>query len=358
MIELSSLFGIDPYSIEAEQKKIILLEHLRDLTKHHRSLCEAYYKMTESFGFTENGLNELADFFQLPVQIFKHYELKSAKSTNLTKTLTSSGTTSSQVSKIFIDKQTTRFQTKALSSIMRSFLGPKRRPMIIVDTESVIKDRKLFSARGGGIIGMSTFGRDHFYLFDSEMKIRHKELQLFLDKYRDEKIFLFGFTFMIWHHLIKELEAGNLELDLQGAILVHSGGWKKLETEKVDNTEFKKRIKQSTGIEKVYNFYGMVEQMGSVYMECEEGHFHASVFSDIIIRDPYSDQVLPHGEVGVIETLSILPYSYPGHVILTEDQGVIHGVDDCKCGRMGIHFSIIGRLPKAEVRGCSDTYEV
>lgn len=357
MQDLDTLFALDPYQTGAEKKKAIMLDHMSALTEHHRKLCEPYFKITEAFAYSASHLKALSDLFYMPVQIFKSYELKSMATDELSKTLTSSGTTSSRVSKIFLDKQTTKFQTKALSSIMRSYLGPKRLPMIIIDTESVIKDRKLFSARGGGIIGLSNFGRNHLYLFDSEMNIRYAELEAFIEKYKGEKIFLFGFTFMIWQHLIRELEAVGAKLALNDAVLVHSGGWKKLEQEKVGNEEFKKRVRNVTGIEHVYNFYGMVEQMGSIYMECEQGHFHASLFSEIIVRDAVSHEVLPVGEEGVIETLSILPYSYPGHAILTEDLGMIHGVDDCACGRKGTHFSIIGRLPKTEARGCSDTYE-
>ena len=52
----------------------------------------------------------------------------------------------------------------------------------------------------------------------------------------------------------------------------------------------------------------------------------------------------------------MLPESYPGHSLLTEDEGVILGEDDCPCGRRGKYFKILGRLPQAEIRGCSDTY--
>ena len=357
MPDILSLFEQGPYSLPTTQKHKVLLDLLSELTHHHRQFCSPYYKMTTAHGHDSSELNSLSDLFQLPVQIFKHYELRSTENTNLIKTLMSSGTTSNQVSKVFIDKETTKLQTKALSAIMGNFLGPKRLPMIILDSASVIKDQKRFSARGGGIIGMSTFGRDHLYLFDENMSIRYEALDEFLAKYDGEKIVLFGFTFIIWHHLITVLEERGRTIDFKQAILIHSGGWKKLESEKVNTAEFKKRAKQVVGVDQVFNYYGMVEQMGSVYMECGNGHFHASIFSEILIRDPVSGKTLPHGEVGVIETLSVLPRSYPGHVILTEDQGLIHGVDDCSCGRKGTYFSVIGRLPKAEVRGCSDTYE-
>ena len=58
----------------------------------------------------------------------------------------------------------------------------------------------------------------------------------------------------------------------------------------------------------------------------------------------------------MIQLLSLLPTSYPGHSILTEDIGSIYGEDDCSCGRKGKYFKIYGRLKNAELRGCSDTY--
>ena len=62
------------------------------------------------------------------------------------------------------------------------------------------------------------------------------------------------------------------------------------------------------------------------------------------------------GEKGIIQAVSTIPESYPGHSLLTEDEGVIEGVDDCPCGRNGKYFRIIGRMKEAEIRGCSDTY--
>ena len=52
--------------------------------------------------------------------------------------------------------------------------------------------------------------------------------------------------------------------------------------------------------------------------------------------------------------MSLLPTSYPGHNILTEDIGEIIGEDNCKCGLKGKYFLVHGRTKKAEIRGCSD----
>lgn len=359
MPDLDEMFKQDAYGLDYADKAIMLVEQLRELSLHHQQLCPEYRQILASFSYEANQLSKTEDLLALPVRLFKHHELKSVEGQSQTnvKTLTSSGTTSQQVSKIFLDKQTSLYQTKALAAIMRSYIGAQRLPMIIVDTDAVIKNRNLFSARGGGILGLSNFGRNHLYLFDEDMNIKYDELAAFTEKHKGKPIFLFGFTFIAWHHLVKELEASGKRIQLDQATLVHSGGWKKLESEKVDNPTFKKRVFDVTGIEHIHNFYGMVEQMGSVYMECQEGHFHASNFSEIIIRDPETNAVLPQGEIGLIETISVLPHSYPGHAILTEDMGKILGVDDCTCGRKGTYFKVEGRLPKAEVRGCSDTYE-
>ena len=92
-------------------------------------------------------------------------------------------------------------------------------------------------------------------------------------------------------------------------------------------------------------------------MECECGHLHASIFSDVITRRKEDFSVCDFGEEGIIQVVSMIPESYPGHSILTEDQGIILGEDDCPCGRFGKYFKITGRVKNAEVRGCSDTYE-
>ena len=91
-------------------------------------------------------------------------------------------------------------------------------------------------------------------------------------------------------------------------------------------------------------------------MECEQGHLHASIFSDIIIRNPENFSVCPIGETGFVKVLTPLATSYPGHSILTEDMGTLLGIDDCPCGRLGKYFRIDGRMAKAEIRGCSDAH--
>lgn len=191
------------------------------------------------------------------------------------------------------------------------------------------------------------------------MRLDVEGLREFLETHQGKPVLLFGFTFMIWQHFYKELlrlKQEGVTFDLSNCVLIHGGGWKKLQSEAVSQRDFHDRLQDVCGLDRVHDYYGMVEQTGCIYMQCEYGHLHASVFSDVMVRRPLDFGVCGIGEPGIIQVLSTIPESYPGHSLLTEDEGVLLGRDDCPCGRKGTYFKVIGRLKNAELRGCSDTY--
>lgn len=347
---------IFPYHLMQKEKEEQLLIKLNNLTNWHINNCH-YYKQIIEKGNYHLNVKGIEDIPFLPVKLFKKLELKSVPSNQIIKTLTSSGTTGQELSKIFLDKETSIAQTKALVEVMKPILGEKRLPMIILDTKSVLKNRKLFSARGAGILGFSNFGRKHFYALNDDMTIDFTGLNEFLKTYKDEKILLFGFTFMVWQFIYKVAKENNLKIDFDNSILIHGGGWKKLKDEAVDSFTFNRLLKEQLGIKEIHNYYGMVEQVGSIFVECTKGHLHCPSYADIIIRDPITFKPLEEGKQGLIQVLSELPVSYPGHSLLTEDLGTILGIDNCSCGWKGKYFSVSGRIPKAELRGCSDTFQ-
>lgn len=293
----------------------------------------------------------------IPVRLFKEFELLSVPRENVAKTMTSSGTSGQKVSKIFLDKDNTRNQTKVLTEIISSYIGKQRLPLLVLDTKLALRDRSMFSARGAGIVGFSTFGRDTAYALDENMNIDIPVIQEFLQKHEGEPILMFGYTYMIWLYVVCALREAGVSMQIKDGKLFHIGGWKKLKDQAVDSTQYNQAIRDVLGNVAVYNYYGMAEQLGSVFVECEKGHMHCSNYSDVVIRKPSDFSPLGERERGLIELLSLLPSSYPGHVLLTEDEGEILGEDDCPCGRKGKYFKIHGRIKGAEIRGCSDTYE-
>ena len=356
MIDYSEMILTPPFSLEKEKKEAFLTNTLKELTIFHYENCKEYKKILDSLAFNPKKIKHYYDIPYLPVRMFKEYSLKSITTEQVSKTMTSSGTTGQQVSNIYLDRMTSTNQTKVLTKIVSSYIGNKRMPMIILDTSALLKNRALFSARGAGILGFSIFASEKMYALDEEMNLNIEELKAFLEKHKGEDIFLFGFTFMIWQHFYQQLAKIDYHPDLSKGVMIHGGGWKKLENEAVSPEEFKMSLKNICGIEKVYDYYGMVEQTGSIYMECEKGHLHTSIFSDVIIRKPEDFSVAEIGEKGLIEVVSVLPHSYPGHALLTEDEGTILGEDNCPCGRKGKYFKVHGRIKNAEIRGCSDTY--
>jgi hypothetical protein len=340
------------------EKERYLSQALFDLTHWHRVACSEYSRILELLGFLGRPSGALDAVPFIPARLFKEYELLSIGKADVFKTLTSSGTSGQRVSKIFLDRETASLQTQILKLLMGDLLGRKRLPMLVIDSPDVLKDRKSFSARGAGILGFSLFGLDVTYALNSNMDLDLSVIHAFLKRHEGQSIFLFGFTFMVWVHFYRALKSMGVRLPLGKGILLHGGGWKKLQEEAVGREEFAAGMLECADIPRVVNYYGMVEQTGSIFLECEQGRLHAPVFSEVIIRDPSNFDPVPHGEVGLVEVLSLLPRSYPGHALLTEDLGRIDGEDDCPCGRAGKYFTILGRVARAETRGCSDTYEI
>lgn len=358
-MEYSDILQNEPYSLGKKEKQRLLMDRLEELHIKHISNCAEYRKITECIGFNINNINSVADFPFIPVRLFKEINLKSVPDKDIFKVITSSGTSGQSVSKIYLDRVTASNQQKTMVKIVSDFTGAARMPMLIIDCPSVVKNRQMFSARGAGILGFSILGTDKAYILDDNMNFNITVLEEFLNKHKDEKILLFGFTFMIWQHFYKELarlKNKGIIFDLSNGILIHGGGWKKLQNEAVPPEEFKTRLEDVCGLGSVHDYYGMAEQTGCIYMQCNYGHMHVSIFSDIIIRRGKDFRECQKFEKGIIQVVSMLPESYPGHSLLTEDQGVLLGEDDCPCGRKGKYFKILGRLKNAETRGCSDTY--
>lgn len=355
MTEPLDLFEHPAYDLNADEKKQFLLSQLGRLTDFHKENCREYGKLFEHE--SPSTFKSYADIPYLTVPLFKQRQLKSIPDDAVFKVLQSSGTTGQTPSRIYLDAYTAKLQSKVLVKIMQEWLGKQRRHMLIWDHPNVVKDRTSFSARGAGIQGLSFLGRDHTYALNEDMSLNLSAIQNFHEKYADKPVFMFGFTFMVWKYGIQALKSQGYDYQFDNAVLLHSGGWKKLVDEAVSPETFNLVSQEHLGRLQVHNFYGMVEQVGSIFVACEHGHFHTPNTAEVIIRDPSTWKEAPLGVAGSIQVLSALPESYPGHSLLTEDKGRLLGVDDCPCGRNGSYFDVQGRMAKVEARGCSDTFE-
>ena len=350
----------EQFNIKQEKKEKLFLKIVLPQLEQNKSNPNIK-AMYDKLGVDIKGIKTLEQVPYIPVNMFKYYELRICKTEQVVRVLKSSATTTGTPSKIYIDKKTSIRQTQGLISTLASFLGGKRRPMLIVDCANSNKQGSSITARGTAIRGVSTFASKTFYAMDSEkeeLTLNIDRLKAFETKYKQQEILVYGFTYIVWSKFIKVLKQEGIKLDMPKLKLLHSGGWKKLISEKVEKKEFSDTVAQifNTSAANVIDFYGMVEQAGVVFIDCEYGHKHVPDFAEIIIRDLQTLEEVKFGETGLIEVLSILGTSYPSQAILTEDIGEYIGIDNCPCGRHGKYFRFKSRVDKAEIRGCGDTF--
>lgn len=342
-----------PYSIPAAEKSAMMLPALAELTNFHAAACPAYARILDAAWGGQRDWARIEDIPYLPVGLFKEMELSSTTARAIT--LRSSGTTGQTPSRIAVDDETATRQSKALVACFRPILGPRRLPFLAIDSKSVLTDGSM-TARGAGVLGMMKFGGKTVFALDAGLSPNRDAIRRFVAQNGSAPFLIFGFTFLVWTALYSAFDDG--ELDLSNAVLIHSGGWKKLEAEKVSNAVFRAALARRFGITRIHNFYGFVEQIGSVFLEGDDGLLYPPNFTDVIIRRPGSWAPAPVGEEGLIQTVSLLPRSYPGHSVLTEDLGTVVSVDAGVGGRLGKALRISGRVPRAELRGCSDVIAV
>ncbi len=326
-------------------------QKIKDLTILHFKNCKEYKKILKTINYNLKNENLETQPF-LPVNLFKEKNLKSIPNNKVVKILESSGTSGSSRSKIFLDQLNALSQKKVLLDLVKKILPDKRIPMLIIDQNPIFADRKKIEARLAGIYGFSIFGSDHTYLLDKNKKIDYSVLNSFLKKFSNKKFLIFGFTSLVYKFLIENIDQGKISNSFHNAILIHGGGWKKIFDKKIDNIKFKKLLNKKLKLQRIHNYYGLVEQTGSIFFECEKcNSFYSTKYSKIYIRDEKLN-IIKKGR-GMIQLVSSLPTSYPGHNILTEDEGELV-YNNCECKKYGNRFKVHGRIKRSEIRGCSN----
>lgn len=333
-----------------------LFNHSITLNNFHIMKCSKYKKFVESHFQIDKIPQSFEDLPFIPVEIFKNNKLYSCKEEDIYKTLLSSGTTSQKKSMICLDKINARNQTLALSNIFTASTGYKRPNILIVDSPSLLKNRKKFNARVAAIIGFSSLCRKSEYALNDDYSININKLEYFLDKYSSQPLVIFGFTSIIWKYFLQtKLPKEVREKFSKQSIMIHGGGWKNLEKLYINRKHFKDKVREIVGIKKITNYYGMIEQAGSIFMECQKGFLHTNPLCTILARSDKDLRVIKKGNIGIAQVISAIPSSYPGHSLLTDDLIEEVFTSDCPCGLPGKAFKIHGRLETAEIRGCSDT---
>ncbi len=357
---IACLLTGDPYRMPPEEKTPALLAVLKDELGYACERNAGLKNYVRHWPVDFRLARSIADLPYLPVGLLKAKPpLSLVEAKEIRRTLTSSSTTGQMPSRIVLDSPTARRMTKGVAAIVQNFIGAARRPYLVVDVQDSVRGGEL-GARGAAIQSLQPFAKEVTYGLghgsQGELTLELNKVLDFAKNRRGGPVLVYGFTFIIWKHLVKPLMADGICLDMPEVHILHSGGWKRLQEEAVQKREFNEGVAQVFGCSPdcVIDFYGMVENVGIIYPDCPAGNKHVPQFGEVIVRNPLTFDPVAEGERGILQVCSILPTSFPGHLLLTEDIAEVVMYDGCPCSRRGMAFRFVGRVPKAELRGCGN----
>jgi len=358
---VESLLTVPPYALPPGQRYETLLPLLKKELTYACDRNPGFRNYVEHWPVDFQSVDRIADLPYLPVGIFKaNPPLSLVGADQVKRTLASSATTGQVPSRIVLDTATSKRMTKSVITIIKDFIGVARRPYLVIDTTENLRAQAELGARGAAIQGLASFASEvvcclhHNQGADSCLDT--EKLLRCATKWKNCEILAYGFTYVIWTQLVQPLLRQSITLDMPNIRVLHSGGWKRLEEESVSREAFIRGVATVFGCseDRIFDFYGMVENIGVIYPDCQYGNKHVPAFAEVIVRNPCTLAPVEAGERGLIQVCSVLPTSFPGFLVLTEDMAEVIDCDECPCGRRGISFRFAGRAPKAEVRGCGN----
>src|SRR2546427_2460178 len=350
------LYGLDPK--ERQSSLLALLKKELDYACDRNPRFRNYVDHGPIHFDTADAL---ADLPYLPVGAFKaNPPLALVNANEVKRTLTSSATTGQVPSRVVLDAETAKRMTKGVTTIIKDFIGPARRPYLVIDISENINTQVELGARGAAIQGLGSFATEGVCCLRRDPEGNTSlELEKLLDcaaKWRETEVLVYGFTHVIWTQLVQPLKRQGITLDIPNARVLHSGGWKRLEREAVTKDVFMGGGGSvfCCSPDRVIDFFGMGEKVGGVFPGCVRGQQHVPALSEVVVRNPLTLKPVAAGQQGLVQVCSVLPTSFPGFLVLTDDMAEIIDYDECPCGRRGTSFRFAGRVPKAEVRGCGN----
>lgn len=354
--KIEQLLMLKPYCLTQKEKSELFLLAMKESLIYHYENSNEFRQICDNKEFNIKNDFSLEDIPYLPVSIFKKFDLLSVPKDNVFKIIYSSATTSNKPSKIFLDRITSERQTRALVSIISDFLHEKK-DFVILDTKDTINSSEDVKSRSSAIRGFLPFMKSINFVLNEDLSLDELEFKK-ISKLQQPCIF--GFTWLIYN-IIKENKSNVRLVDtlkaLDSPLILHIGGWKKLSENNISRKVFYNEISEFFNTQKkhIIDIYGMTEQLGTIYPDCEYGNKHVSSYSEIIIRNPITLKSEDIGKSGLIQLLSPITHSYPGISLLSDDLGHLEGIDDCSCGRKGKYFRFDKRSETADLKGCGDT---
>ena len=360
---IDRLLTCGPFELEDKDKAPLFGPAMAEAFRHHFEHNEFFRAWCLKQNFSpEKKSEDPAEWPYLPSAAFKLRNLISVPAGDIRSEVRSSATTGAP-SVISIDMMTSRRQSLASARVIAEYIGHHRRPFLILDEDPAASaSPREISARSAATRGFLLFADSVEYFLKEEdggFHLDDEKLAKSLAEHErsGREVCLFGFTYILYARVIKRLKEAKASFRLPDrAKIVHIGGWKKLESERVTRPQFLEDCGRVLGLKEsnIIDFYGFTEQMGLVYAGSGNSPKVVPAYSEVVIRDFDTLRPAKDGQAGLIQILTPLPHSYPGISVLTDDVGRIVGRGRDEAGRWGARFEILGRAENAEARGCGD----
>ena len=317
-------------------------------------------------GFDPRGLRGEADVRRLPflhVSVFKEHDFRPARPFPIALTLTSSGT-SGQKSMTRLDADSLR-RVKASAEAVYGALGMVDKtlrtnyvcmtydPRQAKDLGTAFTDELLTSFTAAGDVHYAirrerAGGEFRFDLAGTLAALRHFAAT-------GLPLRILGFPAHVYFTLHAWREHGwpNLLLGDQSWVLT-GGGWKGHQGSAIGKEEFRAHVSGWLGIpvSNIRDLYGLVEH-GIPYVECRLGQMHIPDYARVLVRDPETLAVLPHGRRGLLQLVTPYLTSYPSFSVLASDWGETR--PSCPGGTPGGVLVLHGRAGRSPAKGCAIT---
>jgi hypothetical protein len=364
MNAIDELLKQPPYATQPGEHRGLLRAAVGEAIRHHRDHCPPFARWLAKQGTDPDAeITDLSKVPFLPVSIFKRLSLESVGEQDVVRVLRSSATSSQTPSRVVLDRVTRDRQMRTLAVLMSALMGSTRRPFVVLDAAAAPGENRDLSARVAGLRGYLMMASETCYALDAregrlELDADRLEAQLDGFRARNVPVCLIGYTYMLYQYVVAPLARRGRRLSLpNGSMVLHFGGWKRLERQAVDRARLNAEVEQvfEMAEPRVRDVYGFTEQLGVIYPDDGHGVRLAPVYSEVIVRDPATLQPVPDGTPGLLEFITPLPHSYPGIALLVDDMGKIVSRDQGEGGRYGTRFEVLGRARGAEIRGCGDT---
>jgi len=299
---------------------------------HHQYWNNPLYReYCDLLGFKPGEMTSPMELPFLPVEFFRDRTVLTGKADEGAKVFVSSGTTASLPGRHIVSDPT--LYEKSFTHSFRHFYGDPRQYCFLALLPGYLErpDSSLVYMMDY-FIRLTRENGSGFYLDDLDSLV-HKISEI---KPTTRKIILFGVTFALLDL------AERHTLDLEGAVIMETGGMKGRRTELV-REELHQILCPAFNIKSVHSEYGMTELLSQAWSK-GEGIFRSPPWMKVIIRDLNDPLSLAGpGDTGGINIIDLANVHSCGF-IATQDLGRLH--DDGS-------FEVMGRFDNSDIRGCS-----